>query len=112
MSLLIELKDCISTLGLPVETGVFSAPAPDTYAVLIPLAETFDLAADNQPNIRIEEVRISLFAKGNYNAVKNALTETLLAAGITVTARQYIGFETETGYHHYNIDAADYFEIP
>ena len=32
-------------------------------------------------------------------------------AGITITARQYIGFEAESGYHHYNVDAADYYEM-
>ena len=32
----------------PVETGVFSDAAPDTYLVLTPLSDTFDLHADNR----------------------------------------------------------------
>jgi hypothetical protein len=35
----------------------------------------------------------------------------LLAAGYTITDRQYIGYETETGYHHYNVDVAQYYEM-
>ena len=35
----------------------------------------------------------------------NSVVQALLAAGITITARQYIGFEAESGYHHYNVDA-------
>jgi len=35
----------------------------------------------------------------------------LLSSDITITARQYIGFEAESGYHHYNIDVAHYYEM-
>lgn len=43
--------------------------------------------------------------------MKNAVTNALLAAEMTVTERQYLGFETDTGYHHYNIDVANYYEM-
>ena len=42
--------------------------------------------------------------------MKNAVIHALLEAGITITARQYLGYETETGYHHYNVDVAHYYE--
>lgn len=38
--------------------------------------------------------------------IKNTLVRALLAADVTVTDRRYIGFETDTGYHHYAIDVA------
>ena len=60
MSLLSELKTIISSLGIPVETGVFSDNAPDEYTVLIPLNDEFDLHADNQPGVDIQGVRISI----------------------------------------------------
>ena len=111
MSLLSELTDIVSALDIPVETGVFSDKAPNTYVVIVPISETFDLQADDKPNINIEEARLSLFSKGNYTAVKNTLVRSLLTADYTITARQYIGYETDTGYHHYNIDVSQFYEI-
>lgn len=114
MSLLSELTDLIGGLQIPVETGSFEAPLPSSYAVLTPLSDTFDVFADNRPEQNIEEVRISLFDKGNYNAKKNQLVAALVSADMTVTARQYIGREDDTGYHHYAIDVAknyDYTEV-
>ena len=61
MSLLSELNTIAESCGVPVETGVFSDAAPDTYLVLTPLSDSFDLHADNQPSIDVQEVRLSLF---------------------------------------------------
>lgn len=110
MSLLSDLKTVLAPLGYSIETGAFSDAAPGQYVVLVPLADTFSLHADNTPGIDVQEVRISLFSKGSYTAMKNAVIHALLSAGITITARQYIGYETETGYHHYNVDVAHYYE--
>ena len=66
MSLLSELTSLLDGLNVPVETGVFSDPAPDRYAVLTPIVDTYDLFSDNAPGLDVEEVRISLFDKGNY----------------------------------------------
>lgn len=106
MSLLSELNTIAGSCGIPVETGVFTDPAPDTYLVLTPLSDTFDLHADNQPCVDIQEVRLSLFCKENYTKIKNRLVKTTLNADMTITDRRYIGFETDTGYHHYAIDVA------
>ena len=43
MSLLSELNTIAESCGVPVETGVFSDAAPDTYLVLTPLSDSFDL---------------------------------------------------------------------
>ena len=111
MSILDEIKAALTTLNIPIETGVFTGEAPDTYIVVIPLSETFDLHADNSPEVDVQEARISLFAKTAYTTVSRQVVRALLSAGMTVTARRYNGFETETGYHHYTVDAADYFEF-
>ena len=110
MSLLSDLKTVLTPLGYPIETGVFTAAAPDRYIVLVPLSDTFSVHADNTPGVDVQEVRLSLFSKGSYTAMKNAVVKALLDAGFTVTARSYIGYETDTGYHHYNVDVAHYYE--
>lgn len=51
MSLLSELNTIAGSYGIPVETGVFTDPAPDTYLVLTPLSDTFDLHADDRPGM-------------------------------------------------------------
>ena len=106
MSLLSELNTIAEGCGVPVETGVFSDAAPDTYLVLTPLSDSFDLHADNRPGIDTQEVRLSLFCRENYMKIKSTLIRALLAADMTITDRRYIGFETDTGYHHYAIDVA------
>ena len=111
MSLLEDLNTVLAPLNIPIETGVFSDSAPDRYIVLVPLSDSFDLHADNKPEVDVQEVRLSLYSKGSYTSAKNAVVNALLAADYTITARQYIGFETDTGYHHYNIDVANYYEM-
>ena len=111
MSLLSELKDIATEYGLPVETGVFSGAAPEEYLVLTPLNDTFDLFRDNAPGIDVQEVRLSLFTKGSYTEVKNALVRLLLAADMTITDRRYIGHEDDTGYHNYAIDVAKFYRM-
>lgn len=66
MSLLSELNAIAESCGVQVETGIFSDVAPNTYLVLTPLLDGFDLHADNQPSIDIQEVRLSLFCRENY----------------------------------------------
>ena len=93
--------------GLPFQTGLYTkTPAPKSYVVATPLADTFDVFADNAPGFEVEEVRLSLFTKTNYLQARTRLTTALLASGLTVTARRYVGFEDDTGYHHYAIDVA------
>jgi hypothetical protein len=109
MSILSELNTIISPI-LPVETGVFSGVPPDAYAVLSPLTDTFPLSGDNRPLAEMNEVRISLFTKSNYLAKARTVIRACVAADFTVTARQYIGREDDTGYHNYAIDVAKTYE--
>jgi hypothetical protein len=97
MSILSELNTLISAVPLPVETGVFSGMAPDEYVVILPL---------NRPGFEVQEARISLFSKANYQLRKKQIIAALLNADFIVTERRYIGHEDDTGYHHYAIDVA------
>ena len=110
MSLLSDLNEVLGPLHIPVETGVFSGVPPDEYLVFIPLTDLFEAHADNRPGFDVQEVRISLFSKGNYQQRKRQITTALLNADITVTERRYIGHEDDTGYHHYAIDVAKSYE--
>ena len=111
MSFLEELNTLISGLSIPVETGVFSGKAPDEYVVITPISDTFSLHADNRPRAEMQEARLSLFSKGNYIKRKNEITRALLAADFTITARQYIGREDDTGYFHYSCDILKTYEF-
>ena len=110
MSVLTELNDILDGMHIPVETGVFSQDAPFTYAELTPLSDTFGMHADNMPQIDVQEVRISLYTKNSYTQIKNSLVRQPVACGFTITDRRYLGFETDTGYHHYAVDAAKHYE--
>ena len=109
MSLLSELKSIAKKLNIKVETGEFSDTPPDEYIVLTPLADSFEMHCDNLPEYEIQEVRISIFTKGNYTALKNKFVTAILKADITITDRRYIGHEDDTGYHHYAVDTAKSF---
>ena len=111
MSILIELNSLLGVLGIPVETGVFSGVPPDEYLVITPLADTFEVFADNRPRHEVQEARLSLCAKGNYMTLKNQLVKALLDADFAITDRRYIGHEDDTGYHHYAIDVAKEYEV-
>ena len=111
MSVLADIQTALSGLDIPIETGVFTEKAPAKYIVVVPLADSFDLHADNAPGCDVQEARISLYAQGSYTKEKNAIVKALLAADMTITDRRYIGYENDTGYHHYAVDVAQYYEM-
>ena len=111
MSVLSDINSTLGKLDIPLETGVFSETAPDTYIVVVPLTDTFGVNADNSPTYDVQEARISLYSKGNYGADKNRIVRLLLSEDFTITGRQYIGFEADTGYHHYVVDVAKHSEM-
>ena len=111
MSILSELNALFENINISVETGAFSGVPPDEYLVLTPLSDAFAVFGDNKPLADIHEVRISLFSKNNYLQRKNQLVRMLLRADFVITDRRYIGHEDDTGYHHYAIDVAKYYEL-
>jgi len=110
LSILTELNTLLAPV-LPVETGVFSSEPPDEYLVLTPLSDGFALHADNLPLQEISEVQISLFSKINYQPRKKQITKLLLAGEFTITDRRYLGYEADSGYHHYCLDVAKQYEL-
>jgi hypothetical protein len=111
MSILSELTAIITAVDISVETGVFSDAAPDEYTVVTPLVDTFQLFGDNSPEYETQEARLSLFSKNNYNELKSRILKALLNADFTITGRQYIAHEDESGYHHYAVDTAKLYKI-
>ena len=111
MTILEEVNKTLEPLGIPIETGVFTGKVPESYLVITPLADTFELHADNQPGADIQEVRISIFTIGNYTSLKRRITNTLLQAEFTITDRRYLNLDTETGYHGYSIDVQKNYEM-
>jgi hypothetical protein len=111
VSVLSDINATLEPLGIPLETGVFKDEAPDKYIVVVPMADSFELHADNTPEYDVQEARISMYAKGSYTKEKNAIVRALLGADFTITDRRYIGYETETGYFHYNVDVAKHYEM-
>jgi hypothetical protein len=109
MSILSELNTLLAPVA-PIETGVFSGVPPDEYIVLTPLNDSFPLTGDDKPLAEMNEVRISLFSKGNYLAKSRRIVRLLFGADFSVTARQYVGREDDTGFHNYAIDVAKTYE--
>lgn len=111
--LLENLSRIAKQLGLAYAVSCYTdSPAPDTYLVFTPLTDSFEIFADNTPGIEVEEVRIALFTKTNYLGLRNQLTRALIDVGLTVTARRYIGYEADTGFHHYSIDVSSFRACP
>ena len=104
MNILTELNSHLAAVKIPVEAGIFSGKAPKEYIVITPMADVFELHADNRPQLETQEARLSLYSKGNYIKRKNEIVRLLIAADFTVTNRWYIGNEEDTGYFHYVLD--------
>lgn len=104
MSLLSDLKSILDGMSVPNRTGAYTDLPPDQYVTLVPLSDEFDLYCDNAPSVDIEAVRISIYSKTNYNALKKGIISALLVRDYTITDRHYVGYESDTKYHHYNVD--------
>lgn len=111
MNILSEVKELLSTLDVPVETGVYTSEAPEKYIVLVPLSDSYPISADDRPQSDAQELRISIYSKGNYLQTKNQITSKLISNYFYVTDRKYNGYDTDTGYYQYTIDVAKTYEI-
>ena len=110
MSILKQLNTLLESV-IPIETGIFSRVPPNEYLVITPMTDNFELFADNKPGIEVQEVRLSLYSKGNYLSTKKHIVHTLLGADFTITDRQYVGYEEDTKFHHYAIDVMKEYEM-
>ena len=91
-----QLQRIFEKLEIPVESSLMTGRPPDTYVVLLPMTDRFELFSDDKPEIDVEEVRISLFTRKNYIKIKNRITKLLLRSDFTITERRYIEFENDT----------------
>jgi len=110
-SLLKDIWEALKPTGIQIETGTFSEKAPDEYLVIIPMNDVFMLYADNLPRAELQEARLSVFSKGNYQARKNEVVGVLIGSGFIITDRRYLGYEEDTGFHHLAIDVAKEYEV-
>jgi hypothetical protein len=111
MSILEELNQLLTGLGISVETGVFSGKAPDEYIVITPLSDDLDLYADNLPQSETQGARLSLYSKHNYLKRKRQIVRALLDREFTVTGQFYVGREDDTGYFHFSVDTAKNYDL-
>ena len=88
MNILADIKQTLTPLGIPLETGVFTDTAPDTYIVAVPMSDRFALNADDAPSYDVQEARVSLYSKGNYLRDKNRIIRSLLGADFTITGNR------------------------
>ena len=103
MSVLSELIGLLEPI-VPTYTSVYTGENTPKYAVLTPLVDSLEYFTDNKPNFLSEEVRVSLFVKGNYLQTKNRVIKALLREELDITDMRYVECEQDTGYHHYAID--------
>ena len=110
-SILLELNDLLTGLGVLLETGIFKGKAPAEYVVITPMSDEFGLFADDKPQFETQEARVSLFSKQNYTQRKNQIVKALLAAEFTIADRLYIGYDEDVEYHCYAIDVEQTYEV-
>lgn len=106
MNILTELNNLLSTLKIPIETGVFKDKAPNSYLVLVPLTDTYPLNADDKPQVDYQECRITIFSKENYLKIKRDISTLVLANDFYISSRTYNGYDAGSGYYQYSIDVA------
>lgn len=109
-NILKEVKTVLDGAKVPNEVGAFNKePAPETFAVVVPLNEMFE-NADDYPQQEVQAARIALYSKHNYRQIARTITEGLLAAQMSVSDRRYVEHEDDTGYHHYEIEIEKNYE--
>lgn len=111
MSILQDIVAALQPVGVPIETGAFTGTAPDEYVVIVPMTDSFEVFADDAPLFETQEARLSIYTKGNYQQLKNRIVLALISADFTITGRQYIEFEGETGFYHYSIDVEKHYKF-
>lgn len=73
MSVLADIQTALSVLGIPIETGVFTDAAPAKYIVVVPIADTFDLHADNAPGMMCRRLDYLFMSKATTWQIKMPL---------------------------------------
>ena len=57
------------------------------------------------------EKKVMPFSKENYMPRKNEVVKVLLKEDFTITERRYVGYEEDTGFHHFAIDVSKIYKV-
>jgi hypothetical protein len=111
MNIIEDLSALLTNLSVPFETGHYGGVPPDQYVVIIPLVDTYDLSADNRPQVDVQEARLAIYSKTNYYPLRNKITSALMDADFTITDRRYIEFEADAKFHHAVVDVMKHYNL-
>jgi len=107
--ILIELETLLSPI-LPTATAFYKMSQPNTFAVFTSLSDMPGVYADNEPQDLVQEVRIGIYDKSEYYITAQKIRQALRNANFTITQSGYIAYESDTKYHHYNIDVQKFYK--
>lgn len=106
------INSILSELKIPCETLEFKkAPQPDTFVVLTPISDDFDLYAGDSPTVEVNSVRINLYTKRNFIKTVRDITNALFLNDFSVTDRRLANFDKDTRYSHYAIECEKIWDI-
>lgn len=106
MSISQKIISALKPLNLPVTLIENPVRTASEYIVLIPIADTFPLYANNRPIAEINEIELAVYIKGNYLELVEKISKLLITAEFAITDRRYVEYEATTKFHHYAIDVA------
>jgi hypothetical protein len=98
--------DTLKPINIPVSINENVDKKAESFIIIIPLYDGFDVFADNMPGVEINEIELAVYSKGNYLKLVKDISALLLGTGFTITGRRYIEYEKDTKLHHYIIDVA------
>lgn len=113
MTALQKLKDICDSIGVKSMTADYADvndSIPESYVVLVPIADELDEYADDFPTVERNSVRLSIYTKRNYTKLRKRIRDALIENGVQITGMSFIEKEQDTGYYHYEIDV-EYIEF-
>lgn len=106
MSISQKIISALKPLNLPVTLIENPVRTASEYIVLIPIADSFPVYANNRPIAEVNEMELAVYIKGNYLDLIDKILKQLITAELTLTDRRYVEYEAATKFHHYAIDVA------
>lgn len=106
MSISQKIISALKPLNLPVTLIENPVRTASEYIVLIPIADSFPVYANNRPIAEVNEMELAVYIKGNYLDLIDKILKQLITAELTITDRRYVEYEAATKFHHYAIDVA------
>lgn len=113
MTALQKIKSILDEIGIKSMTADYadnSDSAPESYVVIVPIADELDEYADDLPTVERNSVRLSIYTKKNYSKLRKRIRDAILENGVQITGMSFVEREKDTGYYHYEIDV-EYIEF-